>query len=79
MVTAPPYYQAWAVSPGFANAYRTEQWQGVQVLRCPLWVPRQPGGAKRLLHLASYAVSSLPVMLALRPNPPGPGCGVAAV
>ena len=51
VVTAPPYYPAWAVSPCYSgNAYRTEQWQGVHVVRCPLWVPRQPGGAKRLLH-----------------------------
>ena len=32
--------------------------------RCPLWVPPRPGGAKRLVHLASFALSSLPVMLA---------------
>jgi colanic acid biosynthesis glycosyl transferase WcaI len=51
VVTAPPYYPAWAVSPGYSgSAYRTEQWQGVHVVRCPLWVPRQPGGAKRRLH-----------------------------
>jgi colanic acid biosynthesis glycosyl transferase WcaI len=31
--------------------------------RCPLWVPAAPGGTKRLLHLASFALSSLPVML----------------
>ena len=65
VVTAPPYYPAWAVSPGYSgSAYRTEQWQGVRVVRCPLWVPRQPGGAKRLVHLASFALSSLPVLLA---------------
>lgn len=64
VVTAPPYYPAWAVSPGFANAYGASQWQGVRVLRCPLWVPPQPGGAKRLVHLASFALSSLPVVLA---------------
>jgi colanic acid biosynthesis glycosyl transferase WcaI len=65
VVTAPPYYPAWAVSPGYnGSAYRTEQWQVVTVVRCPLWVPRQPGGAKRLLHLASFALSSLPVLLA---------------
>ncbi len=64
VVTAPPYYPAWAVSPGYSgSSYRTEPWQGAHVVRCPLWVPRQPGGAKRLLHLASFAVSSLPVML----------------
>ena len=33
------------------------------VLRCPLWVPARPGGFKRVLHLASFALCSLPVML----------------
>ena len=65
VVTAPPYYPAWAVSPGYSGrAWRTERWQGVTVLRCPLWVPRKPSGLKRLLHLASFAASSLPVLLA---------------
>jgi colanic acid biosynthesis glycosyl transferase WcaI len=35
----------------------------LQVWRCPLWVPAQPGGVKRLLHLASFALTSIPVML----------------
>ncbi|MDF9393273.1 MULTISPECIES: glycosyltransferase WbuB [Methylococcus] len=35
----------------------------IRVWRCPLWVPKQPSGPKRLLHLASFAVSSFPVML----------------
>jgi colanic acid biosynthesis glycosyl transferase WcaI len=33
------------------------------VYRCPLWVPEKPSGLKRLLHLASFALSSFPVML----------------
>lgn len=33
------------------------------VYRCPLWVPAQPSGLKRVLHLASFALSSLPIML----------------
>ena len=64
VVTAPPYYPGWAVAEGHSGAaWRREQWQGVEVWRCPLWVPARPGGAKRLLHLASFALSSLPVML----------------
>ena len=35
----------------------------IDVFRCPLWVPRKPSGLKRLLHLASFAMSSFPVML----------------
>lgn len=64
VITAPPYYPEWAVSTGVANAYRSEAWQGVQVRRCPLWVPSQPSGANRLVHLVSFALSSLPVILA---------------
>lgn len=64
MVTAPPYYPGWVVGAGYsARAWRHEHWQGVDVWRCPLWVPSHPGGAKRILHLASFALSSLPVML----------------
>jgi len=33
------------------------------VLRCPLWVPQRPSGAKRILHLASFALASFLVML----------------
>jgi colanic acid biosynthesis glycosyl transferase WcaI len=63
VVTAPPYYPAWRVGDGFSNTWRAEHWQGVQVWRCPLYVPAKPSGLKRLLHLASFALSSLPVML----------------
>lgn len=62
VITAPPYYPAWKVSEGYQNAYDTEQWNGVTVYRTPLWVPAQPSGAKRLVHLASFALSSLPTL-----------------
>lgn len=35
----------------------------VKVYRCPLWVPSKPSGLKRILHLASFALTSFPVML----------------
>jgi colanic acid biosynthesis glycosyl transferase WcaI len=35
----------------------------MEVTRCPTWVPKNPNGLKRVLHLASFAFSSLPVML----------------
>lgn len=37
--------------------------RAVNVYRCPLWVPAKPSGLKRVLHLASFALSSFPVML----------------
>lgn len=63
VVTAPPYYPDWKTADGYSAArYEVEQWEGVGVWRTPLWVPFRPGGAKRLLHLASFALSSLPVL-----------------
>ena len=64
VVTAPPYYPAWRIWEGYpARAYRRERVAGADVWRCPLWVPVKPSGVKRLLHLASFAASSFPVML----------------
>ena len=58
VVTAPPYFPSWRVSADHRNTYALEQLDGVRVQRCPLWVPSRPSGLKRLLHLASFALSS---------------------
>jgi putative colanic acid biosynthesis glycosyltransferase WcaI len=64
VVTAPPYYPEWKVSQGYvSNGYAKEDIHGVAVWRCPLYVPAVPSGLKRIVHLASFALSSLPVML----------------
>jgi colanic acid biosynthesis glycosyl transferase WcaI len=64
VVAAPPYYPAWQLDQSYAwQPYRREQWQGVDVWRAPLWVPKVPCGLARIFHLLSFAVSSLPVML----------------
>lgn len=67
VVCAPPYYPHWRVSDGYhAASYHVDTPRpGLTVVRCPIWVPKRPGGLKRLLHLASFAVSSLPVMIGL--------------
>ncbi|RME56373.1 colanic acid biosynthesis glycosyltransferase WcaI, partial [Candidatus Parcubacteria bacterium] len=63
-VTAPPYYPAWKIGEGYSGRrYTREALGGVEVWRCPLYVPSKPTGAKRIVHLASFALSSLPVML----------------
>lgn len=65
VVTSVPYYPEWRVSDGYsASRYRTEVLDGARVVRCPIWVPAKPSGLARLLHLASFAASSLPAMLA---------------
>jgi colanic acid biosynthesis glycosyl transferase WcaI len=65
VVCAPPYYPSWRIDEGYqAGAYRVERPKpGLTVFRCPIWIPRRLGGLSRLLHLASFALSSLPVLL----------------
>ena len=64
VVCAPPYYPDWRVQQGHsAWTYRRERIDGAEVLRCPLWVPREATGLKRVLHLASFALSSAIPML----------------
>jgi colanic acid biosynthesis glycosyl transferase WcaI len=63
VVCGPPYYPHWRIADGFsAWRYRSETSGGVRVLRVPLWVPAKPTGVRRLLHLASFALSGLPVL-----------------
>lgn len=63
IITAPPYYPAWSVPAEYRRAWRSEMRNGVKVVRCPLYVPTQPNGLKRLLHHLSFAASSLPAAI----------------
>ena len=67
VVTAPPYYPAWRVAEGYSGLqYRKEFWGPagrVRVTRCPVWVPSRVTGMRRLLHLASFALSSAPALV----------------
>ena len=67
VVTAPPYYPAWRIDDRYSGwRYRVESGDGKPVptvYRCPLWVPTRPSGVTRLVHLSSFAVSSIPVMV----------------
>jgi colanic acid biosynthesis glycosyl transferase WcaI len=64
VITAPPYYPYWKVQAGYRGwHYQKETWRGVEVQRCPLWVPRRPTGYARLLHLFTFTFSSLPVLI----------------
>lgn len=81
VVTTPPYYPQWQVWDGYRGlCYRREREESeagrysgepVRVIRCPIWVPRTVTGFKRILHLASFGISSFPVVLwtALRFRP----------
>lgn len=65
VVTAPPYYPDWKVWPAFSSwRFNCTQEEGVSVYRCPLYVPAKPTALTRLLHLASFSISSSLAMLA---------------
>jgi len=58
-VVAPPYYPEWQVHAGFrAFSYSTSKVEGVNVIRCPLYVPKNVTTIKRVIHLGTFAVSS---------------------
>lgn len=65
VVTAPPYYPAWKIRDDYRGSwYRTEHRVGEPVVhRTPLYVPTRPTGIKRIVHLISFMLGSLPVML----------------
>jgi colanic acid biosynthesis glycosyl transferase WcaI len=64
VVAAPPYYPEWRIGENHSGCwYRSEQLEGVRVIRCPIWVPSKPSGSKRILHLLSFALSSFPALL----------------
>lgn len=71
VITTPPYYPHWQIQAGYhAWHYQKAIWQGVEIRRCPLWVPHRPTGFTRLIHLASFAFSSLPTLMAQLPWKP---------
>ena len=74
VIAAPPYFPQWKARD---NRYRRETKDGVQIWRCPLWVPRKPNGLTRLIHLASFALSSLSPLLRQRRWQPDLICCVA--
>ena len=64
VVAGKPYYPQWKVNPAYAGlGWRRSEEAGVRVLRCPHYVPREPTGLRRIIHLASFALSALPPAL----------------
>lgn len=58
-VVAPPYYPEWQVHKGFnAFTFNSREVEGVNVIRCPLYVPKNVTTIKRVIHLGSFAISS---------------------
>lgn len=60
VVCAKPYYPEWKVHKEYRGRfYCFEKSDLVTTVRCPLYVPGRPDTVKRLLHLTSFALSSI--------------------
>ena len=63
VVCPPPYYPRWTIKPGYRQwHYRRERLNGVDITRCPIWLPERPRGWQRIFYALSFLISSLPVM-----------------
>lgn len=71
VVCGQPYYPQWRVYAAFAGrGWITTEENGVQITRCPHYVPAEPSGLKRIVHLASFALAALvPVLRHGRDKP----------
>lgn len=58
VLTAPPYYPEWQVKEGYKNVFSTAAEKQFKVIRAPLYVPKNVTTLKRLIHLASFAITS---------------------
>ena len=64
VITTPPFYPKWKTHEQYNNyLWKREKWKGVNVWRCPVYVPKNQSGVNRILHLVSFALSSLPIMI----------------
>lgn len=58
VVCSPPYYPEWKISSGYKNVYQKKIEENITLFRCPIYIPKKITGVTRMLHLASYAISS---------------------
>ena len=60
VITSNPYFPEWNLKD---NNYKKEIIKSVEIYRCSLWVPKNPTTIKRLIHLVSFSITSLPIMI----------------
>lgn len=59
VITGHPYYPYWKVIDGYDSLkYKSSDAFNEEILRCPIYVPAKLNVKKRLIHLASFALSS---------------------
>ena len=65
VITSYPYYPKWKLFDEYNRQGYTKEGSdnGLQVLRSPIYIPKNPRTLTRLLHLLSFSATSLPVLL----------------
>lgn len=69
VLTSPPHFPGWKIFEGYSSwKYKREKSPrqphpgSLRVVRCPVWIPENPRGWRRVLYLLSFAIcSSLPM------------------
>ena len=60
VVVGKPYYPQWRAVPGHAGGgWARSVENGVRIVRCSHYIPRNPTGLRRIVHLASFALAAL--------------------
>lgn len=61
VIAGKAYYPQWQTYPEHrGGGWRQTCEADVEIVRCPHYVPAEPSGFRRILHLASFALSALP-------------------
>jgi colanic acid biosynthesis glycosyl transferase WcaI len=65
VITGFPYYPDWKIQQPYNGSFYKKEVTGkvrLKIYRCPLYVPKNPTGLRRVLHDASFFISSLLVV-----------------
>lgn len=65
VIAGKPYYPNWSVRSDQGYGWRRSREDGVDIIRCPLYVPARPSGIRRIIHHLSFALSALVPMVTL--------------
>jgi colanic acid biosynthesis glycosyl transferase WcaI len=64
VITGYPYYPQWAIPAEYKSwKYQTIHQNGIEIIRCPVWVPSKVTGLYRVLHLISFGLSIIPMLI----------------
>lgn len=66
VITALPYYPEWTVHEKYSKkTWFIERLDGVNIYRCPLYVPQKVTSARRIIHEFSFLLSTVPMWLTI--------------